>query len=146
MIVGDSLSLSFERNDGMPLDREWVEQTVVNRSAVERRAATLPGRRTVKKAHQAAWLIRAIQCMDLTTLSGDDTPGNVHRLCAKAKMPLAPPLKTRPLRLNRICARVSMLPAMKAEAPAGVRAGPRARRGPHRDTPRPRCPCILLNN
>lgn len=95
MIVGDSLSLSFERNDGMPLDREWVEQTVVNRSAVERRAATLPGRRTVKKAHQAAWLIRAIQCMDLTTLSGDDTPGNVHRLCAKAKMPLAPEMAER---------------------------------------------------
>lgn len=95
MIVGDSLSLSFERNDGMPLDREWVEQTVVNRSAVERRAATLPGRRTVKKVHQAAWLIRAIQCMDLTTLSGDDTPGNVHRLCAKAKMPLAPEMAER---------------------------------------------------
>lgn len=95
MIVGDSLSLSFERNDGMPLDREWVEQTVVNRSAVERRAATLPGRRTVKKAYQAAWLIRAIQCMDLTTLSGDDTPGNVHRLCAKAKMPLAPEMAER---------------------------------------------------
>ena len=60
----------------------------VNRSAVERRAATIPTRRTVKKEWQAAWLLRAVTCMDLTTLSGDDTPGNVRRLCAKARNPL----------------------------------------------------------
>jgi len=60
----------------------------VNRSAAERRAATIPTRRTVKKEWQAAWLLRAITLMDLTTLSGDDTPGNVRRLCAKAKLPL----------------------------------------------------------
>ncbi|MDI9635671.1 deoxyribose-phosphate aldolase [Kamptonema cortianum] len=77
-----------KRNPGIPLDKDWVASLSVNRSAVERRAATLPGRRTVKKAWQAAWLIRAIQCIDLTTLSGDDTPGNVHRLCAKARQPL----------------------------------------------------------
>ncbi|MBX3095757.1 MAG: deoxyribose-phosphate aldolase [Fimbriimonadaceae bacterium] len=76
------------RNLGTPLDLEWVESAVVNRSAVERRAATLPGRRTVKKAHQAAWLLRAIQCIDLTTLSGDDSPSNVHRLCVKAMNPV----------------------------------------------------------
>ena len=60
----------------------------VNRSAVERRAATLRTRRTVKKEWQAAWLLRAITLMDLTTLSGDDTPGRVRRLCAKARRPV----------------------------------------------------------
>jgi deoxyribose-phosphate aldolase len=77
-----------ERNPGIPLDLDWIRQVHINRSAVERRAATLSTRRTVKKEWQAAWLLRAITCIDLTTLSGDDTPGNVHRLCAKAKHPL----------------------------------------------------------
>ena len=77
-----------ERNPGMPLDLEAVRAVRVNRSAVERRAATLGTRRTVKKEWQAAWLLRAITCIDLTTLSGDDTPGNVERLCAKARHPV----------------------------------------------------------
>jgi deoxyribose-phosphate aldolase len=77
-----------ERNPGSDLDLAWVEDVRVNRSALERRAATLPGRRTVKQDWQAAWLLRAIQCMDLTTLAGDDTPGNVRRLCAKARRPV----------------------------------------------------------
>jgi deoxyribose-phosphate aldolase len=77
-----------ERNPGMPLSADVIPVIRVNRSAVERRAATLPGRRTVKKAYQAAWLLRAIACIDLTTLSGDDTPGTVERLCAKARRPL----------------------------------------------------------
>jgi deoxyribose-phosphate aldolase len=77
-----------ERNPGMPLDLDVVRAIHVNRSAVERRAGTLPTRRTVKKEWQAAWLLRAITLMDLTTLSGDDTPGNVRRLCAKARNPL----------------------------------------------------------
>jgi len=76
------------RNPGIPLDLGWVEETRVNRSAVERRATTLVARRTVKKEWQAAWLLRAITCLDLTTLAGDDTPGNVRRLCAKAVHPL----------------------------------------------------------
>lgn len=76
------------RNPGMPLDMDWVRQARVNRSAVERRAATIPTRRTVKKEWQAAWLLRAITCLDLTTLMGDDTPGNVLRLCAKARRPV----------------------------------------------------------
>lgn len=76
------------RNPGIPLDLDRVRETRVNRSAVERRAATLPTRRTVKREWQAAWLIRAVQCMDLTTLAGDDTPGNVRRLCAKARQPV----------------------------------------------------------
>ncbi|MEM6293780.1 MAG: deoxyribose-phosphate aldolase [Myxococcota bacterium] len=81
-----------ERNPGCGLELDWVRDVRVNRSAVERRAKTLPGRRSVKKAWQAAWLVRAVQCMDLTTLSGDDTPGRVRRLCAKAKQPLEPAL------------------------------------------------------
>lgn len=76
------------RNPGLPLDLDWVYGTRINRSAVERRAATLVTRRTVKREWQAAWLLRAITCIDLTTLSGDDTPGNVLRLCAKAHRPL----------------------------------------------------------
>jgi deoxyribose-phosphate aldolase len=78
----------FARNPGIPLDLDRVLAIRVNRSAVERRAATIPTRRTVKKQWQAAWLLRAITLIDLTTLSGDDTPGNVRRLCAKAMNPL----------------------------------------------------------
>ena len=77
-----------ERNPGTPLDLDSVLAVRVNRSAVERRAATIPTRRTVKKEWQAAWLLRAITLMDLTTLQGDDTPGNVRRLCAKARNPV----------------------------------------------------------
>ena len=80
--------MSFERNPGIALDLDWVNAARVNRSAVERRASTLPGRRTVKSHWQAAWLVRAIQVIDLTTLGGDDTPGNVRRLCAKARHPM----------------------------------------------------------
>jgi deoxyribose-phosphate aldolase len=77
-----------ERNPGCPLDLDAVLRVRVNRSAVERRAATIPTRRTVKKEWQAAWLLRAVTLIDLTTLAGDDTPGNVRRLCAKARRPL----------------------------------------------------------
>ena len=80
------------RNPGEPLDLERVRAIRVNKSAAERRAATIGTRRTVKKEWQAAWLLRAITLMDLTTLSGDDTPGNVRRLCAKARHPLRPDL------------------------------------------------------
>jgi deoxyribose-phosphate aldolase len=86
-IAEDSLA-GFARNGGTELGLKYVNSLTVNRSAAERRAATLPARRTVKKEWQAAWLLRAIECIDLTTLSGDDTPGNVHRLCAKARQPV----------------------------------------------------------
>ncbi len=76
------------RNDGLPLDLSWVKAVQANTSAIERRAATLPGRRSVKKDHQAAWLCKAITLMDLTTLSGDDTEARVRRLCAKARQPV----------------------------------------------------------
>jgi len=78
------------RNTGMPLDLDWVRAVHANTSAIERRAATLPARRSVKKDHQAAWLLRAISCIDLTTLSGDDTARRVERLCAKARQPWHP--------------------------------------------------------
>ena len=81
------------RNPGMPLDSAWLEALRhVNRSAVERRAETLTKRRSVKKEDQAAWLLRAISVMDLTTLSSDDTRERVRRLCAKARNPLSPNL------------------------------------------------------
>src|ERR1700754_718500 len=76
------------RNPITAYDGDVIESVRVNRSAAERRVATLPGRRTVKKEWQAAWLVRAIQCIDLTTLSGDDTPGRVRCLCAKARQPV----------------------------------------------------------
>jgi len=78
------------RNQGLPLDLGWVNEVRVNLSAVERRVATLPGRRTVKKDAQAAWLLKALTCIDLTTLNGDDTAERVRRLCAKAKAPVRP--------------------------------------------------------
>jgi len=83
------------RNPGMPLDLDWVAGAHVNKSAVERRVATLTGRRTVKKDWQAAWLLRAVTCIDLTTLAGDDTPGRVRRLCAKARQPIRPDMLVR---------------------------------------------------
>jgi len=95
-----------ERNPGTPLDLDVVLALRVNRSAVERRAATISTRRTVKKEWQAAWLLRAITLMDLTTLQGDDTAGNVRRLCAKARRPV----------------RAELLQALGAEG-LGIRVG-----------------------
>lgn len=76
------------RNEGIPFDTHLFKDININRSAVERRAATLSGRRSVKKEWQAAWLLRAVSCIDLTTLAGDDTQSNVLRLCAKARSPV----------------------------------------------------------
>ena len=89
------MASTHERNPGMPLDLDWVMNARVNRSAVERRTATLPARRSIKKEYQAAWLLRAITCIDLTTLAGDDTPGRVRRLCAKARQPVRPDMLAR---------------------------------------------------
>lgn len=80
--------LTEPRNPGMALDLDWVASVQANTSAIERRAASLPGRRSVKKDYQAAWLLKAITLIDLTTLSGDDTAGRVRRLCAKARQPV----------------------------------------------------------
>jgi len=79
---------TIKRNPGMELDLDWVLGQKANRSAIERRAATIGTRRSVKKEWQAAWLLKAVSCIDLTTLSGDDTRSRVRRLCAKAKQPV----------------------------------------------------------
>src|SRR5690242_12908127 len=116
-----------ERNPGMPLDMDWVRQVRVNRSAVERRAATIPTRRTVKKEWQVAWLLRAITCIDLTTLAGDDTPGNVERLCDKARHPVRQELLeamgagSMELKVGAICVYHNLVPvAVKALAGSGI--------------------------
>ena len=84
-VVGD---YNLQRNEGVPLDLDWVMSSQANTSAIERRASTFSTRRSVKKNYQAAWLLRAIRCIDLTTLAGDDTVGRVHRLCDKAANPV----------------------------------------------------------
>ena len=97
----------IERNQGCALDLDWIRRIRVNRSASERRAASLVASRSVKKQFQAAWLIKALQCIDLTTLAGDDTPGRVERLCLKALRPLRPDLAAAlgvaNLRVGAIC-------------------------------------------
>ncbi|MFH1158684.1 MAG: deoxyribose-phosphate aldolase [Pseudomonadota bacterium] len=75
-------------NPGTPLNPDWLDSIHVNPGAVGRRTSTLSGRRTVRKEWQAAWLLKAVSCIDLTTLGGDDTPGRVRRLCAKARHPV----------------------------------------------------------
>ena len=116
-----------ERNPGTALELERVRAIRVNRSAVERRAATLPARRTVKKEWQAAWLLRAITCMDLTTLAGDDTPGNVRRLCAKARRPVRADLLDAlgvahlPITVGAVCVYHALVPvAVDALAGSGI--------------------------
>jgi deoxyribose-phosphate aldolase len=105
---GAELSV-LPRNPGMSLELDWVREVRVNRSAVERRAATIATRRSVKKEWQAAWLLRAVTLMDLTTLSGDDTPGRVRRLCAKARQPVRRDLlealgaEALPIRVAAVC-------------------------------------------
>jgi deoxyribose-phosphate aldolase len=117
----------LERNPGVALDLERVASVAVNRSAVERRAATLPARRTVKKEWQAAWLLRAITCIDLTTLAGDDTPGAVQRLCAKARQPVKLELLEQlgalslPIRVGAVCVYHALVPvAVEALAGTGI--------------------------
>ena len=106
------------RNPGIALDLDWALSARANRSAIERRAATLPARRSVKKTHQAAWLCRAISCIDLTTLSGDDTEDRVRRLCAKAAHPvrkdIAKTLGMETPHVGAVCVYHDMVPAAVA--------------------------------
>ena len=113
------------RNPGMDLDLDWVMSARANTSAIERRAATLPGRRSVKKDYQAAWLCRAISCIDLTTLAGDDTAGRVARLCAKARQPvradILQALGMEGLAVGAVCVYHDMIaPARAALAGSGI--------------------------
>src|SRR5208337_3270838 len=115
------------RNPGVPLAPDWFESVGVNLSAVERRAATLTTRRSVKKEYQAAWLVKAVTCIDLTTLAGDDTPGRVRRLCAKARRPLSDDLLAAlglidaPPTVGAVCVYPTMVaPAVRALEGSGV--------------------------
>ena len=115
------------RNPGAPLSPDWFESVGVNTSAVERRAATLTTRRTVKKEYQAAWLVKALTCIDLTTLAGDDTPERVRRLCAKARRPLSADLlaalglEDAPPTVAAVCVYPTMVaPAVRALAGSGI--------------------------
>lgn len=109
------------RNPGIPLALDWVRDVRVNRSAVERRAATIAPRRSVKKEWQAAWLLRAVTLMDLTTLAGDDTPGRVRRLCAKARQPVRSDLLDL-LGANRLPIRVAAVCVYHAMVETAVQA------------------------
>ena len=113
------------RNPGIALDMEWVRSVQANTSAIERRAKTLPGRRSVKKDFQAAWLARAVSCIDLTTLAGDDTSGRVRRLCAKARQPVRQDVLSRlgleDLTVGAVCVYHDMVPtAVEALAGTGI--------------------------
>lgn len=103
------------RNPGTALDLDLVLGMQANTSAIERRAATLPARRSVKKSYQAAWLLRAVSCIDLTTLSGDDTEDRVRRLCAKARQPVAAGMLKQfglpDLTVGAVCVYHDMIPA-----------------------------------
>lgn len=115
----------LSRNSGSELDLDWVARVQANTSAIERRAATLPGRRSIKKAHQAAWLLKAVSLIDLTTLSGDDTAGRVQRLCAKALNPIRrnilDALGVGPITTGAVCVYHDMVPtAVAAVAGTGV--------------------------
>lgn len=113
------------RNAGTALDLDWVAMASANTSAIERRAQSLAGRRTVKGVYQAAWLCRAISCIDLTTLSGDDTPGRVARLCAKAQQPVREDLLSKlampELTVGAVCVYHDMIgPALAALGASGI--------------------------
>jgi len=84
----DAPRTAIARNAGIDFEADLFGRIRINRSAVERRAATIGTRRSIKKKHQAAWLLKAVACIDLTTLAGDDTPGRVRRLCQKARRPI----------------------------------------------------------
>lgn len=111
----NQLQVTEPRNPGMPLDMDWVRRVQANTSAIERRCATLPGRRSIKKDHQAAWFLKAVSLIDLTTLSGDDTARRVGRLCAKARQPvraeILEALGMEGLTTGAVCVYHEMIPA-----------------------------------
>lgn len=108
---------TLERNPGMELDLDWALSVQANTSAIERRCKTLPGRRSIKKENQAAWLLKAISCIDLTTLSGDDTEERVRRLCRKGQFPVRADIlrqmemETQSVRVGAICVYHEMVEA-----------------------------------
>ena len=115
-VTNDAKDHDQKRNPGVKLDPSWFETLRMNLSAIELRTENFKGRRTVKKDWQAAWLLKAITCMDLTTLSGDDTPGRVQRLCAKAIRPVredmmaALGMSGKPFHVGAVCVYHQMVP------------------------------------
>ena len=105
-----------KRNEGLPFSGELFQDIRINKSAIDHRAVTVNKRRSIKNDHQAAWLLKAITCIDLTTLSGDDTPAKVRRLCAKARQPLRQDLRAElgienlALKTGAICVYHNMIP------------------------------------
>ncbi|MYH49073.1 MAG: deoxyribose-phosphate aldolase [Gammaproteobacteria bacterium] len=131
-------------NPGTPLELDWLRHLRVNRSAAERRGASLPGRRSVKREWQAAWLLRAVTCIDLTTLAGDDTPGRVHRLCGKARNPVRADLLEAagaaglPIQVASVCVYPSMVAtAVEVLAGSGIPVAAVAAGFPAGQTPFP---------
>ena len=125
--IADGMPAPPLRNPGTKLRPEWLEGVQVNLSATERRAGSYAARRSVKKEYQAAWLVKAVQCIDLTTLAGDDTPGRVHRLAWKARRPLredivaALGLADAPPTVGAVCVYPSMVaPAVRALDGSGI--------------------------
>ncbi|MDP3862837.1 MAG: deoxyribose-phosphate aldolase [Phaeovulum sp.] len=121
----DAKTPQFPRNPGHAFAADWFERVAVNTPAAERRSESLAGRRSLKKEWQAAWLVNAIRCMDLTTLAGDDTPDRVARLCAKARRPLADHilagLGLEAVQTGAVCVYPTMVaPAVKALAGSGI--------------------------
>lgn len=119
-VAAKNLTL-HQRNTGTRLQPDWFDNISINLTAAERRSNTLGTRRSVKKNYQAAWLVQAIKCIDLTTLSGDDTANRVRRLCAKAKQPLREDIKialgleNEKLTTGAVCVYPTMVPhAVKA--------------------------------
>ena len=126
-VVPHAAAAGAHRNPGTALQPAWFDAIQVNLSAVERRVATMGTRRSVKKAYQAAWLVKALTCIDLTTLAGDDTPGRVQRLAAKARRPLrqdlveALGLADAPPTVGAVCVYPTLVaPAVKALRGSGI--------------------------
>jgi hypothetical protein len=113
---------TIERNPGQPLDLQWATARKTNAAAIEARGGEIGARRSIKKEAQAAWLLRALTCIDLTTLAGDDTPGNVKRLCAKARNPVRRDImeKLGVAHLPITCGAVCVYPLRVADAAAAL--------------------------
>src|SRR5690606_16895700 len=113
-----------ERNQGMAFTPSLFLAREVNGPAAERIAAAVPSRRALKGLHQAAWLVNAVRCLDLTTLAGDDTAGRVQRLCAKARNPLGRELSEAlgvDVTVGAVCVYPTMVPhAVKALEGSGI--------------------------
>ena len=121
LVDSDELENSDDnfRNPGVDFSLDMLSNISINRSAVERRCSDYGPRRSIKKDNQAAWLLKAISLIDLTTLSGDDTVARVRRLCSKAKQPISLSLErelgTESLNLSvaAVCVYHDMLSAAK---------------------------------